>query len=202
MVAAIAPTHQTPRAVRHGYSFEALCVPMRESLYSKALQLTRSHAAAQDLVQETMVHALVAWDSFLVLEGEDPIDRARGWLHRILKNQFITDLRASNLREDRLEVCREDVIERTLGHGPADPAEFAMSPISEACERALLDLDKPSRDVIIRVDLRGESYKEICDELGISIGTVKSRLHRARRRLADELSKQGLPPPARLERRG
>jgi RNA polymerase sigma-70 factor (ECF subfamily) len=173
--------------------FEELCMPLRKQLYSKAMQLCRGPAAA-DLVQDTLLHGLMAWDSFRVMPGEDPNDRASAWMHRILMNQFITGCRRRARREEALETWYDDAVTHTLGEAPAAPGDDRLS---QAVQRALADLDAGSRDIIVRIDIHGETYREIQDVLGVSMGTVKSRLHRARRRMADALGRQGLQPPTR-----
>lgn len=196
MVVALAYHKITGCHMPHSWSFEALCVPLEKSLHAKAMQLTRNHANARDLVQETMLRGLAAWATFRVLENEKAEDRASAWMHRILMNQFITGHRRATFRHEILEQHSTEYCELVMGEMPAAPNEQS---ISASMARALEELDPSARDVLLRVDVRGETYREIQDELGISIGTVKSRLHRARKRLADALVRRGMPPPMRLD---
>ncbi len=122
-------------------------------------------ALAEDLAQETACRALAARASFRV---DAP---ARPWLLRILHNTWV-----SHLRRHRREV--------------ALPAELAAPPAARdgaLIERALAALPAAQRTVIVLVDVEGSTYGEAAGTLGVPVGTVMSRLHRARRSLRARL---------------
>jgi RNA polymerase sigma-70 factor, ECF subfamily len=149
--------------------FEELAMPLFERLYNFACWLTKDRAAAEDLVQETYMKALKG------ISGYRPGTNFRAWMYRILRNTFLTSqagLRAVSLDEDDF----------------ADP-ETSETPESlllarverETIERALEELPLKFREVILLCDVEEMSYAEIGQTLDIPMGTVMSRLSRARR---------------------
>ncbi len=166
--------------------FDRLALEQLDTLYRVARRLTRDPAAAEDLVQETYLRALKAKDGFdLQTFGIRP------WLLRIMHNLHIS--RAG--RDQRQPVAIDD--ERLDGAGPhaAGPQGGAAGPIDPASyeamdERlvaALNDLPQEYGTVMLLWAVEDFSYKEIADSLDIPIGTVMSRLHRARQRLSSQL---------------
>ncbi|HEX7670546.1 MAG TPA: RNA polymerase sigma factor [Polyangiaceae bacterium] len=146
------------------------------SLRARALRLTRSPADADDLVQEAVLRALRFEATF------ERGTNVRAWMHRILDSVFITRCR-SRTREYR-----------ALGRFAADPTlsvESAGAPtlqsVSDCMHSALSALPPKFLSVVELVDLRDRSYREAADELGIPVGTVMSRLFRARRLLQTAL---------------
>ena len=156
----------------------------RDALDRTALRLSRNSQDAEDLVQETFLNAFRALDRFE--EGTN----LRAWLFRILNNAFISQYRR---RKRRPSSSLDDVTEYYLydhlaegGIAPAqeNPEEEALSRIGdERVLAALEELPVEFRQVELLADVEGFSYREIADILGIPIGTVMSRLYRARRRL-------------------
>jgi len=148
------------------------------------LRLSRSPQDAEDLVQETFLNAFRSLDRFE--EGTN----LRAWLFRILNNAFISQYRR---RKRRPSSSIEDVTEYYLydhlvegGAAPRteNPEQEVLDRIGdEAVLRALEDLPVEFRQVELLADVEGFSYREIADILNIPIGTVMSRLYRARRRL-------------------
>ncbi len=159
-----------------------------DALYRTALRLSRNPQDAEDLVQETYLNAFRALDRFE--EGTN----LRAWLFRILNNAFISQYRR---RKRRPSSSLEDVSEFYLYDHLADgrTASGTESPEREVLERigdervlqALEELPVEFRQVSLLADVEGFSYREIADILGIPIGTVMSRLYRARRRLQKAL---------------
>ncbi|MDP9373944.1 MAG: sigma-70 family RNA polymerase sigma factor [Chloroflexota bacterium] len=159
-----------------------------DALYRTALRLSRNPQDAEDLVQETYLNAFRALDRFE--EGTN----LRAWLFRILNNAFISQYRR---RKRRPSSSLEDVSEFYLYDHLADgrTASGTESPEREVLERigdervlqALEELPVEFRQVSLLADVEGFSYREIADILGIPIGTVMSRLYRARRRLQKTL---------------
>ena len=163
---------------------EAEALTHLDALYRTALRLSRNAQDAEDLVQETYLNAFRSLDRFE--EGTN----LRAWLFRILNNAFISQYRR---RKRRPSSSIEDVTEYYLydhlvegGAVPRteNPEQEVLDRIGdEAVLRALEDLPVEFRQVELLADVEGFSYREIADILNIPIGTVMSRLYRARRRL-------------------
>ncbi|HJU66479.1 MAG TPA: sigma-70 family RNA polymerase sigma factor [Gemmatimonadaceae bacterium] len=149
-----------------------------------ALSLTRHEADADDLVQETFLSAYRSWDQYAA--GTE----CRGWLFTICRNAFLR-LRQ---RESRQLVCDDAELEalaaaavhasaRQSGYGDL----FARIDLSEAVDQALAELPEGFRAAVILVDLEDQSYEAASQILNVPIGTVRSRLFRARRLLQETL---------------
>jgi RNA polymerase sigma-70 factor (ECF subfamily) len=168
-------------------NFEALAFPHMDALYSTALRFTRNPLDAEDLVQDVYLRAYRFFDKFE--EGTN----FRAWIFRILTNTFINRYRkkirepqqvefekvayfygeATNERDDKYETHYEE--SRYL--------ELFGDEINEALSKLSYDF----RAVVILCDIEGFSYKEIASIIGTPIGTVMSRLSRARRQLQNYL---------------
>lgn len=163
--------------------FSKAVEPMIDGMYGAALRLTRCRAGADDLVQEALLHAYQAWDRF------EAGTNLRAWLHRILVNAFITQYRRRR-RERRALDLDTDPGKRELFLTSAQIAlegpdgGVQRSGLGPALREALDALPDDFRAVIVMADLCEMSYREIADELGCPMGTVMSRLHRARRAVA------------------
>jgi RNA polymerase sigma-70 factor, ECF subfamily len=163
--------------------FERLALAEIDALYRMARRLTRDPNRADDLVQETYIRALRSRDSFELQEyGIKP------WLLRIMYNLHLN--RAD--REKRQPTAlAEDALDglstSTVGESdlPIDPGSFQA--MDEELVRALDELPEDYRTIILLWAVEELSYKEIASTLEIPIGTVMSRLHRARHRLAEQL---------------
>ena len=157
-------------------SFEELATPLFAALYNYARWLTRDPAEAEDLVQETYVKALRGFGSFTA--GTN----FRAWMYRILRNTFLTSksgLKATASIDD-------DVVETVAAEGT--PESLLMSRIdAEALRRAIESLPLIFREVLLLSDMEEMSYREIAETVGIPIGTVTSRLLRARRKVREAL---------------
>jgi RNA polymerase sigma-70 factor (ECF subfamily) len=169
----------------HG-DFATACLPHQAELYGVAMRICRDPDTAKDLVQETLLRAMVAWSSF------EPGSNLRAWLFRILTNSFINGYRKRR-RHQRFAVERPgDALAALYGKDQdctddLDETVFADE-LSDEVQGALAKLGDDYRDVVERADLRGQKYKDIADELEVPIGTVMSRLFRARRVLEVELA--------------
>jgi RNA polymerase sigma-70 factor (ECF subfamily) len=167
-------------------AFELACMPHQAELFGVAMRICRDPDTAKDLVQETLLRAMCAWDSF------QPGSNLRAWLFRILTNAFINGYRKRR-RHQRFAVERPgDALHALYGRDQdcTDDLEAALCE-DELCDEvktALGRLGPEYRDVVERADLRGEKYKDIADALEVPIGTVMSRLFRARRVLEGELA--------------
>ena len=162
--------------------FEKLALEHIDMLYRIARRLTRDASRAEDLVQETYLRALRAGDDFdLQAYGIRP------WLVRIMHNLHFS--RAE--RERRQPVAVEDVhLESAGGAGAADSGPFAPGSFEGMDERlvhALNELPQEYQTVMLMWAVDELSYKEIAHACDVPIGTVMSRLHRARQKLSDKL---------------
>lgn len=164
--------------------FEKLALEQLDTLYRVALRLCRKPADAEDLVQEAYFRAFRSYDSFdLQRQGIRP------WLVRILRNIFLTRVQ----RETRQPAAREQEFLETAPDRPISNASAPWSSqlaqqMDQELVRAMDELPEQYRTVMALWALEDFSYQEIADALEIPIGTVMSRLHRARTRLATQLA--------------
>lgn len=165
--------------------FEHEFLPHIDSMYNFAYRITFDEDDAKDLVQETYFKAFRFIDSFK--EGTN----AKAWLFRILKNSFINDFRKKNkepAKVDYQEVetyYNSDDVNEVIT--PDLRVETLQNMIGDEVTNALNALAVDFRIVIILCDLEGFTYEEMSKILDIPIGTVRSRLHRARNLLRDKL---------------
>lgn len=165
-------------------AFEQYVLPELEVLYRTAWSLTRSDADAQDLVQETLLRAYRAIDRF---DGRYP----RAWLMTIMRNANIN--RARKKRPDLLD-DPDKTFERSVEFAETDsPESLTMEGEFDATvEDAFDQLPDKFREVVELVDLNGLAYQEAADVLDVPVGTIMSRLHRARKRIRDHIDEVGL----------
>ena len=138
-----------------------------------AMSLVRNDHAADDLVQDTILKAWTKFDKF------EPGTNLRAWLFTILRNGFY-----SNLRKHRREVPDVDGIHAArLSQQPDHDGHLAMRDFNVAFQQLIVE----QREALTLVGALGFSYEEAAETIGCAVGTVKSRVNRARRRLADLL---------------
>ncbi|MFK7953411.1 MAG: sigma-70 family RNA polymerase sigma factor [Ekhidna sp.] len=185
-------TDQVVNPVRNKYSeakkvrvFDGEFMPHIDSMYNFAYRLTFDEDEAKDLVQDTYMKAFRFINSFQ--EGTN----AKAWLYRILKNSFINDYRKKSkqpAKVDYQEVEQFYNSEDTPSSATVDLRfEATKDMIGDEISNALNSLAIDFRTVIILCDLEGFSYEEMAKILDIPIGTVRSRLHRARNLLREKL---------------
>lgn len=161
-------------------------MPHINSMYNFAYRLTLDADDSKDLVQDTYLKAYRFIDSFQ--QGTN----AKAWLFRILKNSFINDYRKKTkepAKVDYQEVesyYNSEDVDRQIT--PDLRVEALKDMIGDEISNALNALDVDFRTVIILCDLEGFKYDEMAKILDIPIGTVRSRLHRARNLLKEKLS--------------
>jgi len=151
--------------------FETEALPHLGALYRMARQLVGAERA-DDLVQETFLRAWKYFESF------DSATNCRAWLFRILRNAWI-----SRWRKSRLELPLTETESETIEPYYDWEAEFLSGEFSAGVKRALLDLPADYRIAVLLADVEEFSYQEIADVMECPIGTVMSRLNRARRML-------------------
>jgi RNA polymerase sigma factor (sigma-70 family) len=167
--------------------FEKEFMPHMDAMYNFALKLTADEDDAQDLVQDTCLKAYRFINSF------EPGTYAKAWLFRILKNNFINDYRKKSRGPSKVEF---EWVEQSISgeDEAAEPAYFAdlqaetvNDMLGDEITAALQSLPVDFRMIIILCDLEEFSYEEMAKILDIPIGTVRSRLHRARTLLKTKL---------------
>jgi RNA polymerase sigma-70 factor (ECF subfamily) len=166
-------------------SFEDDAMPLAPQLYAAAMRLTRNPSDAEDLVQETLLKAYRAYNSF------ETGTNLRAWLYRILTNTFINKYRRDTRRPLESDLGElEDVylfrrLRRETSTGPTSSAEEQLLDglVDADVKEAIESLPESFRMVVLLADVEGFSYKEIAEILEIPIGTVMSRLHRGRKAL-------------------
>ena len=179
---------RTPR--RPVDTFEQDALGHMDTMYSVACRLTRNPATAEDLVQDAMVKALRARDSF------QPGTHLKAWLLKILTNTFFNQYKRGGLERTVLEgpdadPLAEGWISAQTMRGMRDPEALALSPLLRAeLQRALDALPEDYRLAVVLSDIEELSYKEIAEVMGCPIGTVMSRLHRGRAALKKSLFEQ------------
>jgi RNA polymerase sigma-70 factor (ECF subfamily) len=165
--------------------FENEFLPHIHSIYNFAYRITFNEDDAKDLVQETYMKAFRFIDSFQ--KGTN----AKAWLFRILKNSFINEFRKRSkepAKVDYQEVetyYNSDEVDQPITSDLR--VEAIKEKIGDEVSVAINSLDIDFRTVIILCDLEGFTYEEMAKILDIPIGTVRSRLHRARNLLRDKL---------------
>jgi RNA polymerase sigma-70 factor, ECF subfamily len=165
-----------------GRSFDAEALPHLDALYRVALRLTGDPSQAEDLVQDTMLKAYRAWRQYR------PGTNAKGWLLTILRNTFINDYRRRKLEPVPmdLEAVEPHALYRAVEQ--TDPEGAFFSKIVDAKVLEAIDALAPEfREVLVLSDIEGMRYAEIAETLQVPVGTVKSRLFRARRQLQGAL---------------
>lgn len=185
---ALLPWRRPERATGPGPSgFEDLAAPLLPALYNLACWLARNPADAEDLVQETFLKALRGFGSF------ETGTNFKAWIFRILRNTYLTS--KSGLAARRT-VALEDELDESEGLRPyPEGAIERVTPESNlmrlsdraAVEAAMERLPAPLLEVILLCDVEEMKYKEIASVLEIPIGTVMSRIARARATLRIEL---------------
>lgn len=166
----------TDRRVR----FEVSALPLMPALHRTALRLTRDPQLAADLVQDTCLRAYRAFDQFA------PGTNCRAWLFSILYSVFNTGYRKAQRELTGMQMAALEVeYENWQGRSDALPADAvrdaAVDPMDPQVERALDALPEAFRNAVMLVDVGELSYEEAAGVLGCAVGTVRSRLSRARR---------------------
>lgn len=162
MAAAISKKSDTDQDLRDFHEQLKAILP-RLRVY--ALSLTRDRDAADDLVHDTVIKALAGRQSF------EPGTNLSAWVFRIQRNEFI-----SGLRRTRPSVPVDSAIAETLSHQPHQESRLVMREFMSAFSK----LAPTQREALLLAVLEGQSYEIIAAHTGVSVGTVKSRISRAR----------------------
>jgi RNA polymerase sigma-70 factor (ECF subfamily) len=166
--------------------FKRLCWPLLGALLRSARFLTRSEAEAEDLVQDTLMKALRAMDSYR--EGTD----VKAWLMTIMRRTQIDFIRAKGRRLESISLNDRagfepegqiDCASAGVGRDCSDPEALLEQFEDPDIANALKVLPEAIRWTLLLVDVEGLDYQEAAGILGVPVGTIKSRAHRGRRML-------------------
>ncbi len=173
--------------VRHREeTVESVVSPHLDALYAQAFQYTGDRDSAQDLLQDMLVNILQ--DEGKVLK----LDPVKPWLMRCLYNRFIDHCRKAGREVDARTEIELDQLEGSE-RGPESKYYHGQVVKSLSC------LTPDQRVAVVLFDLKGHSLEEVSNVMGVPTGTVKSHLHRARKRLKEKLSVQPFRPKERYK---
>jgi RNA polymerase sigma-70 factor (ECF subfamily) len=177
---------------RPSAGFEELAMPLFDSLYNFASWLVHNKSNAEDLVQETYLKALRSFASF------QPATNFRAWMFRILRNTFLSSCSTLDRRMTIEIDSEEDLL--VLPATSATPESLLIDRSRKnAVQNAIEQLPVTFREVILLCDVEDASYQEISEILSIPMGTVMSRLARARKAVRESvLSAPQARPIAKL----
>lgn len=162
--------------------FEAEALPHLDAVYRFARSLTGDPERAQDLAQEAMLKAYRAWHQYR--QGTN----VRAWLFTIVRNTFINQYRRQQQEGTPVDVTEIESHATLPAGSESDPeASFFEQLVDEEVLRAIEGLPAEFREVLILSDMEDLSYAEIAELLAVPVGTVKSRLYRARQALQARL---------------
>lgn len=177
-------------------TFTRDALPLHDVLYRQALHLVRNPDTAEDLVQETYLHAFNKFDTFTA--GTN----LKAWMARILFNQFVNQYRRHKKEGNSVDLT---AVEPFLGEdAPAKSDAETETPeqmmhderflesLEGPVRRELEELDERFRDVLLLNTVGGESYADIAEKLDVPIGTVMSRLHRAKATMRERLAEENV----------
>jgi RNA polymerase sigma factor (sigma-70 family) len=156
-------------------SFESLLLPLLTDAYNLARWLMKNPDDAEDMVQESYLRAFRFFRSFR--EGAN----CRSWFLRIVRNTCYTALGSRNMKNKEVPLDSEaDEVEDPT---PLPPANLSKKATVEAVREAIASLPVDFREAVVLRELEGLSYKDISEVTGVPLGTVMSRLARARHQL-------------------
>ena len=168
--------------------FERDVTPLIPGLYQRAMQITKNHADAEDLLQETMFKAYRAFRTFR--EGT----YLRAWLYRIMTNTYINSYRVQQRQPPQCSIEQLTALQLVLdakqswrGWRSAEDQLLELLP-DEDIRSAMEALPEEFRTTIYYADVEGYRYSEIAELTEAPVGTVMSRLHRGRRQLRSRLA--------------
>jgi RNA polymerase sigma-70 factor (ECF subfamily) len=166
--------------------FDKEFMPYIDSMYNFAFRLTNDEDDANDLVQDTYLKAFRFINSF------ERGTNAKAWLFRVLKNSFINDYRKKSKEPSKVDYHDVETTYNSAEDAEIDATtdlriETVQDMIGDEVANSLNSLPVDFRTVIILCDIEGFTYEEMAKILDIPIGTVRSRLHRARTLLKEKL---------------
>ncbi len=163
-------------------AFEKEALPHLDTIYRVALRLSGNEAQAEDLSQETMLKAFRAWHQYR------PGTNVRAWLLTILRNTFINEYRKSKRTGPEVDVSEIEAFTVFQDVQDADPeGSFFDQIVDEDVLKAIDSLPEEFRETLVLSDVEGLSYQQIAEITEVPVGTVKSRIFRARQALQRQL---------------
>ena len=147
-------------------------------MYSVAYRLAGNQSDAEDVVQESLLRVKRGLERYIP-------GSLHGWLARIVTNVFLDETRR---RKRRPQTHLPDDPDRVIEGGPAADEALAMVSLPDQIQDALNTLADEFRQAVVLCDLAGLTYDEIAEQVGVPVGTVRSRVHRGRVRLREALS--------------
>lgn len=163
--------------------FNQEMIPFMDLMYGYAMYLTGNREESNDLLQETYLKAFRFFEKF------ERGTNAKAWLYRIMRNTFINEYRRVKRTPDIVEYDEQISAYQMLPRATERPDEIEGEIFEDEIAVAIASLPEKFKSVIILRDVQDLPYEEIADALEIPIGTVRSRLHRARAILFDRLKK-------------
>lgn len=167
--------------------FESEAIPHMDALYNFAIKMTGDSDDASDLLQETYLKAFRFWEHF------EKGTNCKAWLFRVMKNTFINTYRKK--KKEPLKVDYEEIenFYENIKHSSTNNTHLEKdiydNLLDDELSSAISSLPEDFRTVIILCDIERYTYEEIADFVDIPVGTVRSRLHRARKMLFTKLYK-------------
>lgn len=185
-------------------AFETLIHQYERKVYNLAYRLTGNHEDASDMAQEAFVRVYVKLPEF---RGESSFST---WLFRIASNACLDEIRKRKRQkvtslQNPYELGEGEELERQYADEADGPEELlARKETRAAVQACIADLDDEYRVVVVLRDIQGLAYNEIAELLGLNLGTVKSRLNRARAAIKEKFTRLELlsPPDVYSSRRG
>ena len=164
--------------------FQRQALEHLDALYNLAVYLTRNGSEAEDLVQETYLRA------FRFSHRFQPGTHLRAWMFQILRNTFLTFYRHREREPAFLEEADLDTERETMFHD-APLKDGASVEVGADLGRALAELPEEFRTILLLAEIEGLPLEEVAQIVGCPVGTVKSRIFRAKERLREYLSDYG-----------
>jgi RNA polymerase sigma-70 factor (ECF subfamily) len=167
--------------------FEREAVPHMDALFNFALKMTGDSDEADDLVQETYLKAFRFFDKF------EKGTNCKAWLFRIMKNTYINKYRKETKEPDKVDYEDVENFYENVKPSTTDSAHLEKdiydNLLDDELSEAINSLPDDFKTVVILCDIEGFTYEEIADFIDVPVGTVRSRLHRARKMLFTKLQK-------------
>lgn len=176
---------QTPEQRQLYADFEREAVPHMDALYNYALKMTGDSDDASDLIQETYLKAFRFFDKF------EKGTNCKAWLFRIMKNTYINTYRKNTKEPDKVDYDEVENFYENIKASNTDSSHLEKdiydNLLDDELSGAITSLPEDFRTVVILADIEGFTYEEIADFIDVPVGTVRSRLHRARKMLFTKL---------------
>ena len=170
-----------PDADRKRRAFETEALPHLDAVYRVSLRLCADPSQAEDLTQETMLKAYRSWHQYR--QGTN----AKAWLLTILRHTFINQYRRERKRAADIDVSEVEHFTVLAGADTDPEGDYYRQIVDDEVVRAIDQLPEDFRETLVLSDIEGLSYQEIADVTEVPVGTVKSRLFRARQALQARL---------------